>query len=790
MTTLASSSTSVSLLQRQVWTDKMDDLEDLQSTHGGDYRPFNPRKKLVRSASSASDSSSASTGSVIHLSSTPHGSSTASGPKGVPAESKAVQDLESPSRKTKSRDMKPADWGKGLKPERSGPERSRTSGGSGPSAIRSDASNGPRSSNLSAELLPQTRVNSSLGKSNQSNGFNDTSIVLVLAPDNATFEKKTITIPFQPDLVKIGRMTNPKTQPTPVNAYFDSKVLSRQHAELTAERSGRILIKDIKSSNGTFVNSKRLSQENKESDWHEIKTGDLLELGIDIVSEDQKTIVHHKVGAKVEHAGFYSLKDGRFSEVDPSNDSSMSAQYTAGQSLSRPGSQASNRSANSSATFYASQQPAMPAKQQNFWIHPITMEQIVKTLRSEIESQEKYAVELNKANSSLDAISKQRDPSDCSEPSAEVTDSSKSGIPKSKKSEIKMARFTDPPAPPPQMPLPEKPDAAGQPVNGASNSPSIQRSGTAKHPTATPDSVVDAEEGSDLVSMVRALSSAKKEIEAQTARVKDLELRLDEERDARERAERRAEAEAEIFASKMLQDAMEPIVRNIDPKSSSKSAASSAGVMQDPATNHSMEITPSDRADTDGSVELLKVINARLEDKVQELAREMETMRSLLAKYQRRAEISDEKSKKSDLKLAEMVEEIQLKQSKRNSKSRRSGEQEEEDVGHVLIRSRQSSPSKKSTNGHVLANGSAAFRGSSPDDLKSPRSNSHTNMLTMSSDTIEEARLRGALAAALARQSDRHGQLLQAAPYASMLGVVLMGVGLMAFLNGWQRPEH
>jgi hypothetical protein len=31
--------------------------------------------------------------------------------------------------------------------------------------------------------------------------------------------------------------------------------------------------------------------------------------------------------------------------------------------------------------------------------------------------------------------------------------------------------------------------------------------------------------------------------------------------------------------------------------------------------------------------------------------------------------------------------------------------------------------------------------------------------------------------------------LLQSAPYASILGVVLIGVGLMTYLNSWQKLE-
>ncbi|CAD6910413.1 unnamed protein product, partial [Tilletia laevis] len=97
--------------------------------------------------------------------------------------------------------------------------------------------------------------------------------------------------------LKMGRQTSQKTMPHPSNTFFDSKVLSRTHAELWAE-NGKIYIRDLRSSNGTFINGKRLSPEGCESDAAEIKNEDLLEFGIDIVAEDGQSILHHKVAAR------------------------------------------------------------------------------------------------------------------------------------------------------------------------------------------------------------------------------------------------------------------------------------------------------------------------------------------------------------------------------------------------------------------------------------------------------------------------------------------------------------
>ncbi|KAI8986822.1 hypothetical protein BD414DRAFT_515051 [Trametes punicea] len=120
---------------------------------------------------------------------------------------------------------------------------------------------------------------------------------LYLYPLNDSFVPKHISL-VNNQRVKIGRQTNAKTVPQERNGYFDSKVLSRQHAEVW-EENGKIFIKDVKSSNGTFINGERLSPEGLESEPYELKTDDIVEFGIDIVGEDNKTIVHHKVAARV-----------------------------------------------------------------------------------------------------------------------------------------------------------------------------------------------------------------------------------------------------------------------------------------------------------------------------------------------------------------------------------------------------------------------------------------------------------------------------------------------------------
>jgi hypothetical protein len=204
---------------------------------------------------------------------------------------------------------------------------------------------------------------------------------------NGTFERKQINVPFFPDVLRIGRQTNAKTVPTPSNGFFDSKVLSRQHAEVWAERNGKIWIRDVKSSNGTFVNGHRLSPENRDSEPQELHQHDTLELGIDIVSEDQKVIVHHKVSAKVEYVGIpgssNNVLDLNFGDLDPSqNGGILSSPISQPMIASRGrGGALTNGRLSATSSIAGSQMNSLAQQRQmNFWSMPLNVEHLVKTL--------------------------------------------------------------------------------------------------------------------------------------------------------------------------------------------------------------------------------------------------------------------------------------------------------------------------------------------------------------------------------------------------------------------------
>ncbi|RMZ81244.1 hypothetical protein DV737_g2543, partial [Chaetothyriales sp. CBS 132003] len=379
----------------------------------------------------------------------------------------------------------------------------------------------PVSKAESTSGLSSARANGSLQLSGKS-AVQPTGAILALQPINGTFDRKQINVPFFPDVLRVGRQTNAKTVPTPTNGYFDSKVLSRQHAEVWAERSGKVWIRDVKSSNGTFVNGQRLSHENKESEPHELHAQDTLELGIDIVSEDQKTIVHHKVSARVEYVGLpaasNNVLDLSFGDLDPSHSASLLPSPMSTpmmHSRGRPGPAGPNPGGRSSLppSLAAGQMGAgQQSRQMNFWgqTTPLSVEQLVKSIAVELRAARQQATEIDQVGFYLDAFPAPAADANARKDRAESAREAKTKF-KSPRTDH-LTRFAEPPAPPPQQPLPEKPDG------GAKTSPN----------------------NSQMLQLIDALSVAKKELDSQATRVKQLEDMLKEERSARAHAEERA----------------------------------------------------------------------------------------------------------------------------------------------------------------------------------------------------------------------------------------------------------
>ncbi|QRV95257.1 E3 ubiquitin-protein ligase DMA2 [Ceratobasidium sp. AG-Ba] len=81
-------------------------------------------------------------------------------------------------------------------------------------------------------------------------------------------------------ILRIGRFTD-RNGPESTKIAFKSKVVSRAHAEVWCVQGGKFLIRDTRSSSGTFLNHTRLSAPNIESRPQELHDGDIIQLGVD-----------------------------------------------------------------------------------------------------------------------------------------------------------------------------------------------------------------------------------------------------------------------------------------------------------------------------------------------------------------------------------------------------------------------------------------------------------------------------------------------------------------------------
>ncbi|XP_059519164.1 sarcolemmal membrane-associated protein isoform X17 [Myotis daubentonii] len=140
--------------------------------------------------------------------------------------------------------------------------------------------------------------------------------IFTCRPNSHPFQERHV---YLDEPIKIGRSVA-RCRPAQNNATFDCKVLSRNHALVwfdhkTGKVSGshtgkagsclqdfycirkgdgtRFYLQDTKSSNGTFINSQRLSRGSEESPPCEILSGDIIQFGVDVTENTRKGTVTH-----------------------------------------------------------------------------------------------------------------------------------------------------------------------------------------------------------------------------------------------------------------------------------------------------------------------------------------------------------------------------------------------------------------------------------------------------------------------------------------------------------------
>lgn len=315
-------------------------------------------------------------------------------------------------------------------------------------------------------------------------------------------------------------------------------------------------------------------------------------------------------------------------------------------------------------------------------------------------------------------------------------------------------RFTDPPAPPPQQPLPEKPDAN----RSHQDSPSpLKRTNTEKPKGGSNISPIRAnvEQNLQMSSLLEALNQAKKEIDSQNSRMAYLEEMLQIEREARETAEGHAKKlELESAESKMNGSAHEGGDNTMDEAFDLESEALVTPIEEDNEDDGKEMM----------SVELVEAATTKLQEKLDSMIVEMREMRTHMEAYRQRAEIAESERDADRKTLAEMVLKIRSDDETRRSISTERGR----------------SPSKLNQVMSSLTTKDTVPQEEADEEITRAVRSSH-----------KLGGLQSPLAVALSRPPGPQDNTLQhSGPYASMLGVILLGIGIMSYMNGWQKVER
>ena len=324
-------------------------------------------------------------------------------------------------------------------------------------------------------------------------------------------------------------------------------------------------------------------------------------------------------------------------------------------------------------------------------------------------------------------------------------------------------RFSEPPAPPPQQPLPEKPTV-----------PSLKRGPTERPKSGPPEasSPTRQENMNQIVQLNEALQNAKRDIDTQNARMRELEMMLQQEREARELAESLAKrleesASGHVNGGAVLPgDSLQPL-QVFDPSVAQEQEQpfkneGRVEPMSDSIAQPAQSAAP-DAASTDSA--------AVLQERIDVMEGQVNGLREQVEQWKQRCEAAESERDADRKTLAEMVVQLREEEARRvasqrekRSRSRKRRTEPEEETG--TDKGSSSSDAEQDSVIHQTD-------GSAPSEEADQPTLSRANTITPLNPGRTTA-------------GQRH---LQAGiPYASALGVVLIGMGLMAYINGWQAP--
>jgi hypothetical protein len=322
------------------------------------------------------------------------------------------------------------------------------------------------------------------------------------------------------------------------------------------------------------------------------------------------------------------------------------------------------------------------------------------------------------------------------------------------------AQFSDPPAPPPQAPLPEKPDVA-KALADPLIQPLLRRAGSDR-PSSANSSPTRMDHSGDILRLCEELKLAKGELSSQAERMKGLETQLEQERMARESAESRAlrlESSDHKEASAVAEKEEE---KHDSPQSTTEANASN----------------PPD-----------------LQTQLERLQATMDEMKQQMESYRMRAENAETERDEAQTTLAEMVEQKRAENAalaaRPASRSRRNSS-----------KTRSSTRSRSKQNGHAVSPSLSTTRSPTGVTLLEKAGLEEGQIITADQARILQQfldqevlglsnKIAGGNSGTVTASAGHDNALTyHGRPLTGAALVVVLGVCLMGWMNNWPRVDR
>ena len=332
-------------------------------------------------------------------------------------------------------------------------------------------------------------------------------------------------------------------------------------------------------------------------------------------------------------------------------------------------------------------------------------------------------------------------------------------------------------------------EEAKAPVNNVSPPPPVS-----PPPKRSPKSTI-TEPPQHLFSLITQLRDARSELEAKSARVKDLEDLLRKEREAREMVEAQLERASHMTSHPPGADRedIEDIPDDISIAGSEATIVASGDVLEErnPSQEEETQSTAVAAAAATAAAEAASMWQKRVESMMAEL----QSAKAEIERYKKRVRAAEEEGEHSQRTLMEMIANIRAEEEKRQRK-------EMKETSVQTEKKNPDGPLKKNlvmVSCGVQAGLGGGTSTNGGEVVPDATSNGTVDFLNGASVVGREKHSQGCYQtcqqfpsspAGMVKTGEKRSMMKESVPYVSIVGVVVIGVSIMAILNNWQKGER